>query len=168
MASITDLRAINTPQKSYQWEVAIQGLSTGSLSALTVYAKSVAIPASSVDQVRIPFKASNVYYAGRDNAPHTVTIAFWDDENQTVRNYFQNWFDILMHNPITGGQAPKNLYTADITLTLMDSSGNNTTAKIKLSAAFPTDLQDINLSYDSSEPLELSVQFVYDTKTIVS
>lgn len=168
MANIQDVRAVNTPQKSYMWEVSITGLSTGSNSDLTFHAKTVAIPASQVDTSVINFKAGHVYHAGRDASGHNLSITFWDDESQTVRSFFQNWFDLLMFNPVTGSQAPKNLYTADVTIRLLDSTGAVSTAQILLSDAFPNDINDISLSYDSSEPVEVTVGFMYDIKTIVT
>lgn len=168
MVDITNTRAINTPQRSYQWEVSINGLSTGSNSDITLRAKTVSIPASQVDTVAIRFKAGQNFYGGRDASGHTVTITFWDDENQTVRSYFQNWFDLLMFNPVTGGQAPKNLYTAQVTLRLFDSTGNTSTAKIVLGNAFVSEIGDTSLTYDSSEPVEISVTLMFDTKVITA
>lgn len=163
MATIQNVRAIQTPQKSYSWEVAIQGLSTGAVSELTFYARTVNIPVSSVEQVIIPYKSSRVNFAGRDTSDHTVNITFWDDENQTVYQYFQDWIN-LIRNPVTGGQTPKNIYTANCQLKLQDSTGNNTTALIDLTNAWPTEVGEVSLSYDSSEAVEISVTLSYDEK----
>ena len=168
MTDIQQVRAITNPQRAYQWEVTINGLSTGNNADLVFHAKTVAIPNSQVDTFAINYKAAHVYFAGRDSSSHTVTITFWDDESQKVREYFQNWFDTLMFNPLTGGQTPKNLYTADINLRLMDSSGDVSTAKIVLTDAFPSEIGDISLSYETSDALELSVTFMYDVKSIVN
>lgn len=164
MPTIQDVRKNTRPQKSYQWEVSILGPSTGSLQPLTVHAKTVNIPASSVDEIQIQYKAGKVMYPGRDSSPHTINMSFWDDEAQTIRNYFNNWFDVLQFNPVTGGQAPKELCTSDILIKLMDSSGETSTAKIRLQNAFPTNMNDISLSYQSSEPVEVSVTFAFDVK----
>lgn len=164
--TIENVRAIKTPQKSYQWEVEVQGLSTGGLQDMKLYAKTVSIPQSAVEQTRIAHKSSNVYFAGRDSSSHTASITFWDDENQTVRNFFQNWMDLLIYNPATGGQAPKNLYAATLLIRLMDSTGEVTTARVRLENAFPTDIADVSLSYDSSEPVEINITMSFDTKII--
>lgn len=168
MPNIQNVRAITTPQKSYQWEVSITGLSTGNDDDLIFHAKTVSIPASQVDQIAIHYKAAQTYYAGRDSSGHTVNITFWDDENQTVRAYFQNWFDNLMFNGVTGAQSPKNLYTANIIIRLMSTDGSTSTAQINLNSAFVTEIGDVSLTYDSSEPVEVNVTFVYDSKVTVS
>lgn len=168
MTDIQEVRAIANPQRSYQWEVSLVGLSTGSDADLTFHAKTVSIPNSQVESIVINYKAAHSYYAGRDSSSHAVSITFWDDESGTVRSYFQRWFDELMFNPITGSQTPKNLYTADVILTLMDSSGASSTGQIVLSSAFPTEVADIGLTYDSSEPIEVTVSFMYDTKALIA
>lgn len=166
--TIQNVRAIATPQKSYEWEVSVLGLSTGSpISGLTAYAKTVNIPSSSVDQVRIPFKSSNTYFAGRDSSPHTVSISFWDDEAGTIRNYFENWYNLLLHNSVTGGQSPHTLYVATLDIKLFDSTDTNITSEIQLTGAWPQSINDISLNYDASDPIDITVGFVYDVKQII-
>lgn len=165
MSNIQDVRAINKPQFSYAWEVLIRGLSTGSLEDLTFFAKSVSIPQSAVEQVIVNHKSSKSHYAGRDSAAHTVTVTFWDDENLKVFKFFQEWFDNLIINPINGGSVPRNLYTGEMEIKLMNNEDTDTTGVVKLTNCFPIDLSDIPLSYDSSEPLEVSVTLSYDVKT---
>lgn len=164
MATIQNVRALsNTPQKSFMWEVSITGLSTGSLSDLTVYARTVNIPVSSVEQVIIPFKSSRVQFAGRDMSDHTLQMTLWDSEAADVYGFFQEWMN-LIRNPVTGAQTPKNIYTADTRITLMDSSGNNPTFYVDLTNSFPTELGELSLSYDSSEAVEINVTMSYDEK----
>ena len=158
MANIQNVRTVNTPQKSYMWEVEIRALSLGTLPALTTYAKTVTIPQSAVEQIIINHKAGKAHHAGRDSAGHTVTVAFWDDETGTIRKY--------MHNPITGSGTSRDVYAATMVIKLKDSADVETTGTITLGHVFPTDMSDISLSYDSSEPIEISVTFSYDEKTV--
>lgn len=164
MSNIQDVRGINNPQKSYEWEVDILGLSTGALRDMSFYAKTVNIPPSSIEQIVINHKSSRTAHAGRDASDHTVTMTFWDDENLTIYNYFQQWHDTLLRNPITGGGSSKDLYTADVLIKLLASDDETETARAKLSYAFPTELGEIPLSYDGSEPVEISVTMSFDEK----
>lgn len=165
MANITNLRAINNPQYSYMWEVEVQGLSTGGLDALAAYAKTVSIPQSAVEQIIVNHKGGKTHYAGRDASAHTTTITFWDDEALTIYKYFQDWMN-LMNDQATATGAARDLYRSNLIIKLKDNTDANETGTITLSNAFPMDLAEVALSYDTSEAIEVSVTFSYDEKLI--
>jgi len=165
MANIQDIRAINTPQKSYQWEVDVQGLSTGGLQGLSFYAKTISIPQIAVEQIIINYKGLKTHHAGRDASGHTVTISFWDDEAQTIHKFFDDWMNLVL-NQENGASVGRDIYSADLVIRLMDSSDAETTSTIKLTKVFPTDMAEIALSYDSSEPVEHSITLSFDSKIV--
>jgi len=165
MANIQEVRSINTPQKSYMWEVEVQGLSTGALQNFAFYAKTVSLPQSAVEQIIVNHKASRTHFAGRDAAAHTVTMTLWDDEAQTIYKFLNDWMQ-LIHNEVTGSSVSRDLYVADLVIKLKDSADENVTGTITLGHAFPMDLAEIALSYDASEPVEISVTFSYDEKDV--
>lgn len=166
MSNIVDVRAITRPQRSYQWEVSVEGLSTGGLPSLTFYAKTVSIPQTSVETISINHKGLKTNHAGRDASSHTVSLTFWDDEAQTIQKFFLDWLDKLILNPLTGGGVSRELYAANMTIRLRNAEDNADTAKITLGHVFPTEISEINLSYDSSEPVEISVTLSYDEKVL--
>lgn len=159
-------RRASDPQRTYSWEVAILGPATGGLPDLTLYARNVSIPSTSVEQFSIPFKAGNVYFSGRDSSGHTVNLTFWDDEAQTIRNYFENWINTQMLNQTSGGHAPKPAAVAEVVITLFDTEGQTPTGRIRLTNAFPTEIGDISLDYNNSEALEISITMSWDEKII--
>jgi len=165
MSNIQDVRAIHSPQKSYMWEVSITGTPASPLRELAFFAKTVTIPQSAVEQIMVNHKSSKSHYAGRDAAAHTATITFWDDEAQTIHSYFTDWMSTI-RNPVTGGSVARDVYAGNVSIKLKNSEDTETTSEIVLSLAFPIDISDISLSYDSSEPVELSVTMSYDAKTV--
>lgn len=165
MSSIQDVRSITSPQKSYMWEVEVQGLSSGALQDMSFYAKTVTIPQTAVEQIIINHKAAKSHYAGRDAAAHTVTLTFWDDESQTIGNYFNGWMDLML-NQSTGASSSRDVYAADMLIKLMDAADENITSTIKLQKVFPTDISEVSLSYDASEPVEYSITLSFDLRTI--
>lgn len=164
MPNIQDVRAINSPQKVYMWEVDIVGLSSGSIQNMSFYAKTATIPQSAVEPMVINHKSQPVYHAGRDASGHTLPLTFWDDESQTISNFFNDWHDNLILDPVTGGGLHKNLYTADVFIRLKNSADDTVTAEWKLTRAFPIDNADVTLSYDASDAIEWSVTLQFDTK----
>lgn len=164
MTTIQDIRAIHNPQKSYLWEVDIVGLSTGTLEDTAFFAKEVSIPPSSVETIVINHKSGRTAYSGRDSSDHSVSITFWDDETHQVYDFFQNWHDNLLRNPITGGGVTRDLYTADLIIKLQSTDEETVTQRIRLGHAFPTEIGEVSLSYESTDAVEFSVTFSYDEK----
>lgn len=163
MSNIQDVRSINNPQMAYMYEIDILGGANDALDNLTVYAKTVTIPQSAVEQIIINHKASKTHHAGRDSAAHTATLTFWDDEAMTIYNYFNTWMEII-HNSVTGGSVSRDLYAAQMVIKLRNKADSSTTGTITLGQAYPIDLSDITLSMDTSDVVEISVTMSYDTK----
>lgn len=166
MANITNVRSVDTPQKSYMWEVDILGLATlFGADKVSTFAKSVTIPQTAVETIVINHKSTRTAHAGRDSSGHTTTITFWDDEAGTIHKMLNLWMDSIL-NQSKGTQAPRNLYAAQMQIKLKDSEDNSVTQVIDLSKVFPTDIGDITLNYDSSEAIEISATFSFDTKSV--
>ena len=165
MASIQNVRTINNPQRSYLWEVDIEGLSTGGLQNLSFYAKTVSIPQIAIEQIIINHKAGRTHHAGRDVSAHTVTVTFWDDEAQTIHKFFNDWMTLMFDQKTASGNT-RNIYSANMVIKLKDAADAEVTSKIKLTNVFPTDIGDVNLSYDTSEPVEYTVTFSFDSKIV--
>lgn len=167
MASIQDVRAINSPAKQYLWEVEIRALSTGALGNLSTYAKTVSIPQESCEIVVINHKSSKTQHAGRDASGRQVTITFWDDQNKTVFGFFSKWQQ-LIRNPITGAGVSRDLYSAEIAIKLLADDEKTVTSEFLLTRAFPTEMSDITLDYSASDAIEISATFSFDERLIIS
>lgn len=165
MSTIQDVRAINNPQRSYMWEVEVQGLASGALGEMSFYAKTVSIPQIAVEQIILNHKAAKTHHAGRDASGHTVTLTFWDDEAQTIHSFFHNWMELIL-NQETGSGTARDEYSANLVIKLMNANDSEVTSTITLDYAFPTDIAEVPLSYDTSEPVEYSVTFSYDRKIL--
>jgi hypothetical protein len=142
------------------WEVEVQGLSTGGLPEMSFYAKTVSIPQSALEQIIINHKASKTHHAGRDAAGHTVTVTFWDDEAQTISKFFDDWFRLTLDNNVGSG-APRDVYAARLIIKLKNADDSEVTSTITMTNVFITDIAEVALSYDTSEPVEHSVTFSY-------
>ena len=164
MANIQDLRAKSNPQFAYMFEVDVTG-GNFSNSDITVMAKTVTIPQTSVEQLILNHKAGKSHYASRDASSHTVALTFWDDEASTVQKFFGGWFNTVQ-DPDTYAGVGRNNYTADVNIRLKDKSDASVTATIKLGGCWVMEVSDISLSYDNTEALEVSVTLSYETKTV--
>ena len=164
MANIQDLRAKHNPQFSYMFEVSVAG-SNFSSSGITAFAKTVSIPQVSVEQMIINHKAGKTHYAAKDASAHTVNLTFWDDESGTVYKFFNEWFE-LIQNPEDSSGIQRGSYIADTIIKLKDATDKTETASIVLSGSFPMEISDVQLSYDSSEAMEVNITLSFEKKTV--
>jgi len=164
MANIQDLRAKHDPQFSYMFEISVAGNNFSS-NGITAHAKTVSIPQSSVEQMIINHKAGKSHYAGRDASAHIINLTFWDDEGGTVYKFFNDWLETI-HNQETAAGVQRGAYLADTIIKLKDASDSVETASIKLTGTFPTEIADVQLSYDSSEAVEVSVTLSFEKKEV--
>jgi len=163
--NIQDLRSMTAPpQRAYEFEVEIVGLSTGSEEGLTTRAQSVSIPATSNEAIEINYKSRKTYFSGRDSSSNTVSISFLDDENFTAYNYFQKWNDDLINNPVTGGGTTRALYTATVLIKTMAGDDETVTSTTRLLNAFPTEIGEMSMSYDTNQQVTFDVTIQYDQK----
>lgn len=163
--SIEKTRAIDTPQKSYEWEIEINGPSTGGLDGLTAYAQTASIPEESIEEIIINHKAERTVHAGRVSSSRTSTINFMDDESLTVFRYIKNWLEIIK-NSNTGGGVPRSLYTANIVIRQLNSDSETVSAEHILIGAFPTSRGEVSLNYDSSEVMNFDVTFSFERQSV--
>lgn len=165
MANIQNLRTIERPQKAYMWEVEVQGLASGALADMAMFAQTVSIPQTSVEQIVKNHKGGRTHYAGRDASGHTVTVSFFDDEDMTIYSYFSDWMGII-HDQDTAGSASRDQYASNLLIKLKDTEDETVTGRITLSKAFPTEIAEVSLNYDGSDTVEISVTFSFDRKTV--
>lgn len=158
--SIEQTRAINNPQRVYEWEVEINGPSTGGLDNLLAYAQSTSLPEESVETFEINHKSEKTVHAGRVASDRSFTINFFDDENLTVYRYINNWIE-LIKNSATGGGVDRTLYGANIIIRQLGADSETVTAEHTFVLSFPSSRGEVELNYDSSEAMTFDATFSY-------
>ena len=162
MASIQDVRSINAPQKAYNWEVEIVGLSIGVDERITFHAQSTAIPEETVGTIEIPYKSRRTHHAGKDESGRTMTITFFEDEQHTVYSFFRNWLDTLISNPVTGGGVNREGYSAEVLVKTQNTDEVTVSGTFRLTNAFPSSIGEMSLDYSSSDHVTLDVTMTFD------
>ena len=133
--------------------------------------KSAALPASNLGVIEIPFRGRTVKIAG-DRTFDTWTATFFNDKDMRVRAYFEKWLEKInshqantgeLFRPDTNGtegyMAPQVL----VKQLKKDSQTNGSVIRqYKLVHAFPTNVSQIDLAYDSNDQIEeFTVEFQY-------
>ena len=131
--------------------------------------KSAALPASNIGVIEVPFRGRTVKIAG-DRTFDTWSPTFIVDKDMRTRALFEQWMESI--NGHAGNTAdlltPDNSagYTADIFVHQLEKGSEPTNSKYirtyKLWYAFPTNVSQIDLAYDSNDQIEeFSVEFQY-------
>lgn len=114
--------------------------------------KAAALPASNIAPIDVAFRGRLLKIAG-DRTFDTWTITVINDTDFTIRGAFERWMNFINRvTDATGAVNPAD-YQADAFVYQLDRDGS-VLRKYKFHDVFPTNVSQIDLSYDSSDTLE--------------
>ncbi len=141
---------------------------TDDKNLINVLCKSAALPASNLGVIEVPFRGRTVKIAG-DRTFDTWTATFFNDKEMKVRTYFEQWLESM--NTHEGNYSPSFLpskdsgYMATVKVKQLEKhgvEGGKILRQYNLMHAFPTNVSQIDLAYDSNDQVEeFSVEFQY-------
>ena len=130
--------------------------------------KSAALPGSNLGVIEVPFRGRTVKIAG-DRTFDTWSATFFNDKDFKLRTFFEQWANSI--NTHEGNTSPlftpnnSTGYTADLGVKQLekDSSAEGSVLRTySLKYAFPTNVSQIDIAYDSNDQIEeFSVEFQY-------
>lgn len=163
MATINDVRAMDNPQRAFEYEVEILGSTiSGTAPILTQRVETVSIPEKSIETIEVNFKGRKTIYPGRDASPHTITVNFYDDEQRNVYAFFNNWINGALDETLGGG-AYRSLLGAEMIIKLFNADSTTVSGLHRLTKVYPTSLGEVSLDYSASDHMKIAVTFSYDS-----
>jgi hypothetical protein len=145
--------------------------------------KAAALPASNIGSIDVPFRGRTFKVAG-DRTIDTWTVTIINDEDFRLRRAFENWTDLIAKLDNNLGATDPNAYMSNATVYQLGRSsgsaatgGNRTNqgsdsailAAYKFVDIFPTNVSNIDLSYDSGDTIEeFTVEFQVQSYEIIS
>jgi len=126
--------------------------------------KAANLPASNISPINIPFRGRNLKVAGdRTFDPWTITII--NDVDFSIRTAFERWMNLINKSEDNAGITNPTAYQQDMYVkqfgrAQVGGTAPTTEPKIpvlkqyRFYGAFPTNVSDIALSYDSSDTIE--------------
>ena len=164
-------------------KLGIQGAGDGKFDAenFTFLCKAAALPASVIAPIDVPFRGRILKVAG-DRTFDSWTITIINDENFSHRRAFESWMqNIAQYSDHSGLTTPAS-YMTNATVSQLGrskvrkESGTGTGGNAEVLAEyefvdiFPTNISQIDLSYDTSDTIEeftveFQVQFWYPKAT---
>lgn len=135
--------------------------------------KAAALPASNLGIIEVPFRGRTVKIAG-DRTFDTWTTTFINDGDFIIRTAMENWMAAMnrhegntsdIFQPVTGGKG----YFADLEVNQLERDGKTILRTYKLVGAFPTNVSQMDLAYDSNDQIEdFTVEFQYQYWTVTA
>ena len=132
--------------------------------------KAAALPASNIAAIDVPFRGRIFKVAG-DRTIDTWTITVINDEDFRIRNAMEAWMDGIAKLSTNLGATNPSAYMRNATVFQLgrgatprsvnsDGERNAVLAEYKFIDIFPTNISQIDLSYDSSDTIEeFTVEF---------
>ena len=132
--------------------------------------KAAALPASNIAAIDVPFRGRIFKVAG-DRTVDTWTITVINDEDFRIRNAMEQWMDGIAKLSNNLGATNPSSYMISATVfqlgrgkerasTNSDGERNAVLAEYEFIDIFPTNISQIDLSYDSSDTIEeFTVEF---------
>lgn len=121
--------------------------------------KGASIPGSSVASIDVPFRGRQIKVAG-DRTFENWSATIINEASFEIRKAFESWLAKINGHESGTGQTNPSDYQADIEVQQLDRN-NNVLATYKIVGAFPVSVGSIDLSYDSNDIEEFSVEFAY-------
>ena len=147
------------PQRTYLWMVEFDPPG-GNGRDLVLSARTSALPGVTREEIEIPFKNARFWICGKTTY-ETMDFTFMETETGIVKDTFETWNNLL-YNPETGEQASASDYKKDITIHLLSTAGIKTQS-YRLEGAWPQTMANVELTYDSNDPLLITVTFRFDS-----
>ena len=139
----------------------------GDVDMVNLLCKSAALPASNLGVIEVPFRGRTVKIAG-DRTFDTWTATFVNDKEMKIRAYFEQWLAQInsheknnspLFTPGEGG------YTKVVKVKQLEKNASDSGEVLRqydLMYAFPTNVSQIDLAYDSNDQIEeFTVEFQY-------
>jgi hypothetical protein len=151
----------------------IQGAGNGKFDAenFTFLCKAAALPASVIAPIDVPFRGRILKVAG-DRTFDSWTITVINDENFSHRRAFESWMQNIAQYSDHSGLTTPDSYMTNATVSQLGrskvrrESGTGTGGNAEVLAQyefvdiFPTNISQIDLSYDTSDTIEeFTVEF---------
>ena len=130
----------------------------GDVELTSFMCKGAQLPASIIAPVPVLFRGRQLQLAGdRSFEPWNVTVI--NDSGMEVRNAMERWMNGINSNVSNEGLSNPVDYMADAVVEQLDKGGN-VTKKYDFRGIFPTNVSEIEVSYDSENTIEeFTVEF---------
>jgi len=153
---------ITNTQRTYLWEVVIPNpLGGGDSEALLLRAQSATIPGRSFGDIHVPYKnTAGFNIPGKVKYTHSWQVVFVEGEDAKIREAIVGWMQQITHDQQMVGLGDPFIKKT-VYMRLLGTDGS-VTKKIELIGAYPSDIADVSVDYESENVVKYQVTWKYD------
>jgi len=136
------------------------GVNASQLSEYMI--KAASLPSSVVGEISVGYRGRKLKIAG-DRVFANWTVTVYNDTDMLLRNAFESWMSLIGQNAanISNSNPPLDGYMTDLAVYQLDRQ-ENVTKSYKFIDAWPVNIQDIPLDFDTNDAIEeFTVEFAY-------
>lgn len=130
---------------------------------LSLYCQMTTLPKVMLNTENIKTYGPARQYAYGRSGGETIPMLFYVDRNMKIKRFFDLWMEKI-HSLKNFHLSYYDEYTTEIKITQLDNQGNDVYSVV-LVGAFPKDMNDLQLSADTTKPhsLDMNIAFWYWT-----
>ena len=126
------------------------------------YVEKVSIPWSRFESIPIYNQGKNSYYSSVKDID-AITVTFYEDVNLTITKMLLKWRELMEKD---GYYALPIDYKKNLVFHLLSNTNNTAMLELTAKGAWPSAIDNLELAYDSSDRIIISVTFTIDSMSI--
>jgi hypothetical protein len=126
------------------------------------YVEKVSIPWSRFESIPIYSQGTNSYYSSVKDVD-AITVTFYEDVNLTITKMLLKWRELMEKD---GYYALPIDYKKNLVFHLLSNTNNTAILELTAQNAWPSAIDNLELAYDSSDRIIISVTFTIDSMSI--
>ena len=128
------------------------------------YVEKVSIPWSRFESIPIYNQGANSYYSSVKDID-AITVTFYEDVDLTITKMLLKWRELMEKD---GYYALPIDYKKDLVFHLLSNNSNTAMIEMTAQGAWPSAIDNMELAYDSSDRIIISVTFTIDKMVVKS
>ena len=160
--SVAEINQLKDPLKQYQFKFVLSELVGSGFypEKLELQCSSFSLPGTTIKTVETVIGTHYRTRAALQDKSGTWRTIVYDTQGAEVWLALQKWFD-LINNPVTGLIATSSQYVRRAEIQILDANMQKTKS-LYLYGVYPTRLGQIEINANSSDAVQLTVDWNYD------
>lgn len=160
--SLDDATSLPDPFLTYNFNLVFgRGIpGGGDIRSTSFKAQSTSLPGIQIDPVTVPYRGTELQFAGRQLWSKTQEVTFLEVRDISTRTTFRNWLEFARNNNQNSGSYASQ-YKVDGLIELYDDIPN-LVRTIRMVGMFPLNVGDMALDGSTSQAGQLQVTFSFD------